>query len=239
VGPGVVAGWASHPFCQGASAFILKTTTMASSSKFVALLASCLASIPLPASALSWQWSYLRPADAEGPAVHAFGTLITTENPDVSGFYIINSVLGERNSLLIDRLLPAGSVAPGNCYDINTCFASDNLLRASQSDAAQLTSNGFNIAFSDGSYANYFFANYLTPPTYLEFYSVPPFAFIPPTGPESPDSELRGVFVANPAPGPLPMAGLFIGLGWTRQLRQNRLSPTLNRSQRDNQLYEQ
>jgi prepilin-type processing-associated H-X9-DG protein len=202
---------------------------MASYSRLIALLASCLATIPLPASALSWQWSYLRPADAEGPAVHAFGTLITTENPDVSGFYTINSVMGERNSVVINELLPAGSVAPGNCYDINTCYASDNLLQASQSSAAQLTSNGFNVAFADGSYANYFFANYLTPPTYLEFYSVPPFAFIPPTGPQSPDSELKGVFVANQAPGPLPMAGLFIGLGWTRQLRRYRLSQTLNK----------
>lgn len=202
---------------------------MASYFRLVALLASSLATIPLPASALSWQWSYLRPADAEGPAVHAFGTLITTESPDASGFYTINSVMGERNSVLINGLLPAGSVAPGNCYAIDTCYASDNLFRASQSGAAQLTSNGFNVAFVDGSYANYFFANYLTPPTYLEFYSVPPFAFIPPTGPQSPDSELKGVFVANPVPGPLPMAGLCIGLGWARQLRRKRLSQTQNR----------
>lgn len=201
---------------------------MASHSRLVALLASSLVTIPLPASALSWHWSFLRPVDAEGPAVNAFGALITTDSPDLNGFYTILSVTGERNSVLINGLLPAGSVAPGNCYDSNTCYASDNLLQALHGGAAQLTGNGFNVDLADGSYANYFFANYLIPATYLEFYSVAPFAFIPPNGPQAPDSELKGIFQANRVPGPLPIAGLFIGLDWTRRLRRKILTLTLN-----------
>ena len=150
--------------------------------------------------------------------------LITTDSPVGSGFYTIISVIGERNSVPISTLLPAGSVAPGNCYAINTCFSSDNLLRTIEGGTAQLTSHGFNVGFVDGTYANYFFADYLTPPSYLEFYSVPPFEFIPPTGPQPPDSELRGAFEAIPVsvPGPLPMAGAPIALGWSRRLRRNR-----------------
>ena len=193
---------------------------MASYSRSVRLLVSSLAAIPLPATALSWQWSFRRPADAASPAVHAIGVLISTESPDASGFYTINSVMGERNSVLISGLLPAGSVAPGNCYSIQTCFTSDNLLRTIQGGAAQLTSHGFNVGFTDGTYSNYFFADFLTPPSYLEFYSAPPFAFIPPTGPQPPDSELQGLFEAKPIPAPLPIAGAFIGLGWMRRLRR-------------------
>ena len=197
---------------------------MASHAMFVGLLVSSLATIPLPASALSWQWSFRRPADAERPAVLASGVLITTDSPNGSGFYTINAVIGERNSVPISTLLPAGSVAPGNCYAINICFASDNLLRTIEGGAAQRTSQGFNVGNADGTYANYFFADFMTPPSYLEFYSVPPFEFIPPTGPQLPDSELPGVFEAIPVsvPGPLPMAGALIALGWTRRLRRNR-----------------
>lgn len=79
------------------------------------------------------------------------------------------------------------------------------------------------MAFVDGTYANYFFASFLSPPTYLEFFSVPPFGFIPAV---PPDSELAGNFQATPIPGPLPAAGVIIGLGWARRLRQHiRLSP--------------
>ena len=195
---------------------------MASHAIFVGLLVSSLASIPLPASALSWQWSFRRPADAVAPAVVASGVFITTDSPDASGFFTINAVIGERNSVPISTLLPAGSVAPGNCYAINTCFSSDNMLRTIEGGAAQLTSQGFNAGFADGTYANDFFADVLTPPSYLEFTSVPHFAFIPPTGPQPPDSELQGVFESIPVPGPLPMAGALSGLGWTRRLRRNR-----------------
>ncbi len=193
-----------------------------SPSRFVRLLIIVLAAIPLPAAALDWHWSFRRPADADGGAVFATGMLITTDSPDASGFYTINSVIGERNAVPISTLLPAGSVAPGNCYAVNNCFASDNLLRTLEGGGAQLTSHGFNVGFVDGSYANYFFANFLSPPAYLEFFSVPPFDFIPPTGPQPPDSELKGEFKAIPVPGPLPLAGALIGLGWTRRLRRNK-----------------
>jgi hypothetical protein len=105
---------------------------IASHPGIVALLVSSVATIPLPAPALSWQWSFRRPADAVGSAFFASGMFITTDSPVGSGFYTINSVIGERNSVPISTLLPAGSVAPGNCYAVNNCFASDHLLRALQ-----------------------------------------------------------------------------------------------------------
>jgi hypothetical protein len=123
---------------------------------------------------LSWQWSFRRPADADGGAVFASGMLITTDSPVGSGFYTINSVIGERNSVPISTLLPAGSVAPGNCYAVNNCFASDHLLRALQGGDAQLTSHGFNVGFVDGTHANYFLADFLTPPAYLHFFPLLP-----------------------------------------------------------------
>lgn len=150
----------------------------------------------------------------------AFGKLTTTRSPDANGFYTINSITGERNSITVSGLMPTGSVAPGNCLDASTCFASDNLLRPLQGGRTQLSSNGFNVAYANGTYANYFFASFLSPPAYLEFYSVPPFGFIPPGGPQPPDSELTGTFQATPIPGPLPVAGVLSGLGWARRLRR-------------------
>lgn len=170
--------------------------------------------------ALIWTWSYERPANADGPAVAAFGNLTTTRSPDANGFYTINLITGQRNSITVSGLMPTGSVAPGNCLDASTCFASDNLLRPRQGGRAQLSSNGFNVAYANGTYANYFFASFLAPPAYLEFYSVPPFGFIPPGGPQPPDSELTGAFQAAPIPGPLPVAGVLSGLGWARRLRR-------------------
>ncbi|MEB3243002.1 MAG: PEP-CTERM sorting domain-containing protein [Cyanobacteriota bacterium] len=201
---------------------------MAFLSRSLLLLGCTFITLPLPALALSWNWSFVRSAGADGPAVMASGELITTDTPDPSGFYTINSVTGTRNSVSISALLAVGSVAPGNCYDAMTCYASDNLLSAPSGGAPQLTSHGFNVAFADGTYANYFFASFLSPPTDLEFYSTPPFDFIPPGGPVSPDSELKGVFQATPVPGPLPAAGALIGLKWARRLRRsasNRQTP--------------
>lgn len=170
--------------------------------------------------ALIWTWSFERAADADGPAVRSFGRLTTTRQPDGSGAYTITSMRGQRNGSAILGLMPSGSVAPGNCLDANTCFTSDNLLRPRLAGQAQLSSHGFNVAYANGTYANYFFAGFLAPPAYLEFHSVPPFGFIPPGGPQPPDSELTGMFQATPIPGPLPVAGVMLGLNWARRLRR-------------------
>lgn len=182
----------------------------------VAFAGGAVLTLSAPAMALTWSWSYQRAADASGPAVSAAGTLVTTNSPDPSGFYTISSITGQRNSVPISALLPTGSFAPGNCTP-TICFTSDNLIRKSQGVPAQLNTHGFNVAFVDGTYANYFFASFLSPPTYLEFYSVPPFGFIPAL---PPDSELAGIFQATPIPGPLPAAGVIFGLGWARKLRR-------------------
>jgi hypothetical protein len=175
------------------------------------------AASPLPASALTWNWSYVRPADPSGPAVEAFGQLITTDSPDVNDFYTITAVTGQRNAVAITSFIPTGSSIPGNCNTVSDCYESDNLVRLLGGGEGQLTTHGFGVGFADGTFANYFFASFLTPKVYLEYFSAPPFALLPP-GPE--DSELPGVFQAQPVPGPLPLAGVLMGLRWSRSLRQ-------------------
>ena len=64
-----------------------------------------------------------------------------------------------------------------------------------------------NIADADGNFANTFFASFLSPATYLEFFSAPPFT--PVIGPE--DSELPVGFSAE-IPEPGTTAILAIGL---------------------------
>lgn len=100
----------------------------------------------------------------------------------------------------IDGFIPTGSPVPGNCLDVVTCFTSDNLLRL-EDDDGQLTTHGFGVSFADGTYANYFFASFLQPATYLEFYSVAPFDLLPPDTLGG-DSEFAGKFEAEPRLGP-------------------------------------
>ncbi len=199
--------------CTGPAASALKTVMHSCGT---ALLGGAVLMLSTPARALTWSWSYQRAADSSGPAVSASGRLVTTNSPDPSGYYTINSITGQRNSVPISGLLPAGSFAPGNCTP-TICFTSDNLLRKSQGVSAQLNTHGFNVSFIDGTYANYFFASFLSPPAYLEYFSVPPFGFLPAV---PPDSELAGSFQATPIPGPLPAASVIFGLGWARRLRQ-------------------
>lgn len=183
------------------------------------IFAAALSAFPQQASALVWDWKFEKDDD---PAVEASGELMTTDLPDSQGFYTIIGVAGERNSVAIDGLIPIGSPVPGNCLDVVTCFTSDNLLRM-EDDDGQLTSHGFGVSFADGTYANYFFANFLQPSTYLEFYSVPPFDLLPPDTLGG-DSEFAGKFEAAPrlapVPGPLPIAGAVMGFGWARRLRR-------------------
>jgi hypothetical protein len=66
-------------------------------------------------------------------------------------------------------------------------------------ESPQLTVHGFGYAIAGGTFSNPFFANFLQPPEYLEFFSAPP---LTPgvTGPE--DSELPIRFSATLAPVP-------------------------------------
>jgi hypothetical protein len=184
-----------------------------------ALFAAALAALPQPASALVWDWSFETDDD---PEIEAFGELITTDVPDSQGFYTILGVTGERNMVAIDGFIPTGSPIPGNCLDVVRCFTSDNLLRM-EDDDGQLTTHGFGVSFADGTFANYFFASFLQPATYLEEYSVAPFDFLPPDTLGG-DSELAGQFEAeprlDPVPGPLPVAGAVMAFGWARKLRR-------------------
>jgi hypothetical protein len=182
-----------------------------------ALFAATLAALPQPASALVWDWSF-----EKDPEIKAFGELITTDVPDSQGFYTILGVTGERNKVAIDGFIPTGSPVPGNCLNVIKCFTSDNLIRMEDADG-QLTTHGFGVSFAGGTFANYFFASFLKPATYLEFYSVAPFDFLPPDT-SGGDSELAGQFEAeprlDPVPGPLPVAGAVMAFGWARKLRR-------------------
>jgi len=169
----------------------------------------------MAAQALSWRWSSVRSASADQPAIRASGSFNTGFSQDQAGFPTIQSLSGQRNGIPITSFLATGSSIPGNCIP-STCFKGDNLVRQ-PGGAAQLTSHGFGVGFADGTYANYFFASFLQPAVYLEYFSAPPFDFVPP-GPE--DSELSGVFRAIPVPGPLPFGAALMGWGWSRRLRR-------------------
>lgn len=169
----------------------------------------------MAAQALSWRWSFVRSASADQPAIRASGRFNPGFSQDQAGFHTIQSLSGQRNGIPITSFLATGSSIPGNCIP-STCFKGDNIVRQ-PGGAAQLTSHGFGVGFADGTYANYFFASFLQPAVYLEYFSAPPFDFVPP-GPE--DSELSGVFRAIPVPGPLPFGAALMGWGWSRRLRR-------------------
>src|SRR5262249_46037949 len=85
-------------------------------------------------------------------------------------------------------------------------FAVDNLVKV---DSPQLTTHGFGFAIAGGTFSNPFFASFLQPPIYLEFFSAPPST-----------SELPIAFSAAPTPLPematwvLLLTGL--GMRWRR-----------------------
>jgi hypothetical protein len=137
-------------------------------------------------ASLLWDWSY------SGPGISAQGTFTTVDTPDSLGFYLITGITGVRNGEIITGLQPAGTPIPGNePYDV------DNLVRAG---TIQLTKNGFGYSTSGGNHANPFFADFFSPPVYLEFFSSPPFSGSGSVGPE--DSELEIRFSATPVPEP-------------------------------------
>jgi hypothetical protein len=147
-------------------------------------------------ASLYWNWNY------SGNGIIASGTFSTNDIPDALGFYLITAITGARNGETITALQTTGTPIPGN-----EPFAVDNLVRL---DGPQLTHDGFGYAIAGGTYANPFFADFLSPPGYLEFFSSPPFTGGSGTG----DSELPIVFAATlTVPEPNTWALLLIGLG--------------------------
>ena len=120
---------------------------------FIALLA------PLPGqAALLWNWTYT------GAGIAASGTFTTDEAPDSGGYYQITGITGSRNGVAIIRLEPVGEAIPGN-----PGFPVDNLVTA----GGLLTSHGFGFATADGNYVNPFYADFQTPPRFLEVFTQP------------------------------------------------------------------
>src|SRR3977135_4175560 len=119
---------------------------------------SAAAAGPAEASLL-WTWSYSE------AGIFSSGTLTTDDAANAAGFFPITGISGARNGVAITALQPAGTAIPGN-----EPFVVDNLIRAG---GPQLTGNGFGFALADGTFANAFFADFLTPPGYLEFFSAP------------------------------------------------------------------
>jgi len=137
-------------------------------------------------ASLLWNWSY------SGSGISAQGTFTTVDTPDSLGFYLITGITGVRNGDTITGLQTTGTAIPGN-----EPFAVDNRVRTG---TIQLTSHGFGYSTSGGNYSNPFFADFFSPPVYLEFYSTPPFSGPGSAGPD--DSELEIQFSATPVPEP-------------------------------------
>ena len=171
---------------------------------FVLISVAALTATTEQAAALSWNWSY------SGAGITAHGTFTSTDTHDGSGFYLVTGITGTRNGEIITGLQPTGTPIPGN-----EPFLVDNLVRLT---TPQLTEHGFGYAIAGGTFSNPFFAGFLQPPEYLEFFSTPPFA--PGViGPE--DSELPILFSATPAsvPEPATWALMLAGLGILRLTR--------------------
>jgi hypothetical protein len=112
------------------------------------------------ASALNWNWNY------SGTGIAANGIFTTNDTPNDLGFYQISGITGTRNGETITGLQTNGTPVPGN-----EPFNVDNLISL---NTQQLTTNGFGYSTSGGNYSSPFFADFLTPPGYLEVFSAVP-----------------------------------------------------------------
>jgi hypothetical protein len=126
---------------------------------FIALSLCMALAVPLPAQASRlWSWSYT------GEGIAASGTFTADDTPDSEGYYKITGITGSRNGVAIISLEPAGEAIPGN-----PGFPVDNLINAS----GRLTSHGFGFKTADGNYANPFYADFRSPPAFLEVFTQP------------------------------------------------------------------
>ncbi len=146
--------------------------------------------LPIYASTL-WTWDY------STSQAMASGTFITASSPDASGGYLILGITGTRNGQVIDHLQAPGTSIPGN-----QPYTVDDLVYLGP--GPQLTSHGFGFSLADGTSSNPFFADFLSTPGYLEFFS----------SPDTGHTELDATFSATPVmtPEPAPSALVLGGL---------------------------
>jgi len=136
-----------------------------------------------------WNWSY------SGTDIAASGTLTTSSVADSLGFYQITGITGSRNGTAITGLYSTGSAIPGN-----EPYALDNLLQLGST--GQITVHGFGYSMANGSFANPYFADFLSPPAYSEVYTS-----------QSTFTELPIVFSAAPVPEPEIATLMLAGMG--------------------------
>lgn len=137
--------WARRVFCRRRALIV--------SAICIALVA------PLPGHAsLLWDWSYT------GAGIAASGTFTTDDAPDSGGHYHITGITGSRDGVAITHLEPTGEAVPGNPgFPVNNSITAGGLL----------TSHGFGFATVDGNYPNPFYADFQTPPRFLEVFTQP------------------------------------------------------------------
>lgn len=173
---------------------------------FAALTAALALATGCAQASIAWNWSYA------GAGIHASGLLSTSDTSDPDGFYEVLSISGSRNGVAISGLFPTGQAIPGN-----EPFTLDNLIRST--GPSQLTVHGLGFALADGSYANPFYADFLSPAIHLEVL----------TKGKSLLSELPIAFIATRLPTAVPepaslvlVASGLLAAGWSRRSKARR-----------------
>ncbi|WP_326538132.1 PEP-CTERM sorting domain-containing protein [Pseudorhodoferax sp.] len=156
---------------------------------FAAIAVAGALSAPQAWADVVWNWSY----GATG--IQASGTFTTVDAPDADGFYLITGITGSRNGDAITGLYPTGTAIPGN-----EPFELDNLVRLGPQD--QLTVHGFGFSTASGGYSNPFFADFLSPATYMEVFTT-----------ASSYNEVPVTFTASVVPEPASILLMLAGLG--------------------------
>lgn len=131
----------------------MKTKTMLATIAVLGALAA-----PQAWADIVWNWGYT------GDGIQAGGQFTTTDAVDAEGFYLITGITGTRNGDLITGLYPTGSAIPGN-----EPFALDNLVRFGAD--GQLSVHGFGFTTASGGYSNPFYADFFSPPIYMEVFT--------------------------------------------------------------------
>jgi hypothetical protein len=131
----------------------VKTKTMLATIAVLGALAA-----PQAWADIVWNWGYT------GDGIQAGGKFTTTDAADAEGFYLITGITGTRNGDLITGLYPTGAAIPGN-----EPFALDNLVRFGAD--GQLSVHGFGFTTASGGYSNPFYADFFSPPIYMEVFT--------------------------------------------------------------------